>query len=524
MAAATIICVVFAPLLVVFSSWLTPADDIFQHLLQTELWGVLMNTFRLLLGVAFGTTVLGVTLAWLTAAFEFPGRAIFHWALVLPLAIPAYVLAFVNIALFDVTGVVQNFMRAQFVFSSFPGIRGTGGIIWVMTLAFYPYVYLLARNGFLTSGNRAMEAARSMGYRPVRAFFKVALPMAKPMIISGLLLALMETLSDFGAVSIFNYDTLTTTLYKAWFSMFSVNAATKISFILVVFSFILLLLEQRGIKGRFAFSSQKQTAPIVRKKLVGVSSYLASFYCFLILFFAFIIPVIYLLSGALTVFHDDFNARYFGFLNRSILLAALAALLTVLSALILVYTGRYSRRASTAFFMKLATLGYALPGAIFAVGGIVLVTSFDHQLKEWGIHSDFFITGTFVAMMMGYVARFMALAHNPLDSAMRKITPYLDEAAQSLGAGRLRIIWKVHTPLLRGGLAVSAIFVFVDMMKEMPITLMTRPFGWDTLAVRIFEFTSEGEWERAALPALTLVIVGLIPVILLTKQSFRSDH
>ncbi len=492
---------VAAPILVILASWRTPMDDVFVHLLTTELSGVLMNTLTLVMGVAAGTTVLGVSLAWLTATAEFPGRTLFNGALVLPLAIPTYVLAFVNIALFDDTGPIPI------------GIRGTFGIIFVMTMALYPYVYLLARNGFLTAGKRATEVAQSLGHTRSAAFFKVAIPMASPMILSGLMLAIMETLSDFGAVSIFNYDTLTTTLYKAWFSMFSLNAAAKFSSLLVVLVFVVLWFEQKTRQSKRYISAEKQPHPAPRVALTGTPRFLATAYCFVVLFLAFIVPVIYLSMGAYTVLHQDLDTRYLGFLSRSLGLSAMAALLVVASALVLVYTRRYCHRVGIALMIKLATLGYALPGAMLAVGGIILVTFLDHQLWR-----HLFLTGTLFAMMLGYLARFMALAHNPIESAMQRITPHMNEAARSLGSHGLRMITKIQIPLLKEGLIVGAILVFVDVMKEMPITLMTRPFGWDTLAVRIFEFTAEGDWERATLPAITLVLTGLLPIFILTKQ------
>ncbi len=492
---------VAAPILMILSSWRTPMDDAFLHLLTTGLSGVLMNTLWLVIGVAVGTTLFGASLAWLTATLEFPGRSVFNWALVLPLAIPTYVLAFVNIALFDVTGPIPI------------GIRSTGGVIFVMTLALYPYVYLLARNGFLTAGKRATEVAQSLGYTPKSAFFKVALPMAQPMIVSGLMLALMETLSDFGAVSIFNYDTLTTTLYKAWFSMFSLNAAAKFSSILVVLVFLLLWFEQKARQSKRYIPAEKQPRSPVRVALKGAPRFLATTYCLIVLLLAFIVPVLYLSMGAWTVVNQDLDTRYVGFLSRSLGLSAMAALFVVASAFVIVYTRRYSNPMGTILMVKLATLGYALPGAILAVGGIMAVTFLDRKL--W---NGPFLTGTLFAMMLGYLARFMALAHNPIEEASGRITPHIDEAARSLGAGGFRMIARVQMPLLREGLTVGAILVFVDVMKEMPITLMTRPFGWDTLAVRIFEFTAEGDWERATLPAITLVLIGLLPVLLLTRR------
>ena len=515
-----IACLVSAPIVVILASWRTPMDDAFLHLLTTELEGVLVNTFYLMSGVAVGTTLLGVSLAWLTAALEFPGRSLFNWALVLPLAIPTYVLAFVNIALFDVTGPI-----------AIPGIRGTFGIIFVMTMALYPYVYLLARNGFLTASARATEVAQSLGHTPLHAFFKVALPMAQPMILSGLLLALMETLSDFGAVSIFNYDTLTTTLYKAWFSMFSLNAAAKFSSLLVVLVFMALWFEQKVRQGKRYIPVEKQPSPVARVPLTGTPRFLASAYCFIVLFLAFIVPVLYLSISAYADLSQDLDSRYFGLLGRSLGLSTMAALLVVASALVIAYTSRYSKTVATAtsgiqlplvavktigitFMVKLATLGYALPGAILAVGGIIMVTFLDHQLK-----TGLFLTGTLFAMMLGYLARFLALAHNPIESAMHRITPHIDETARSLGLNSFNILRKVQIPLLKKGIMVGGLLVFVDVMKEMPITLMTRPFGWDTLAVKIFQFTAEGDWDRATLPAITLVLFSLIPVIFLEKST-----
>lgn len=507
---------VAAPILVILFSWRTPMDDIFLHLLTTELSGVLMNTLWLVIGVAFGTTILGVSLAWLTATLEFPGRAIFNFALVLPLAIPTYVLAFVNIALFDVTGPIHSAIRAQWGID-LPSIRTTGGLILVMTLALYPYVYLLARNGFLTAGVRATEVAQSLGHKPMSAFFKVALPMAQPMILSGLMLVLMETISDFGAVSIFNYDTLTTTVYKAWFSMFSLNAAAKFSSILILLAFLLLWFEQKVRQGKQYSPAEKQPRPTARRILTGAPRFLASAYCFIILCVAFIVPVLYLLIGAGRILNQDLDMRYFGFLGRSLMLSAMAALLVVSAALVISYTHRYYKNAGTAFIVKLSTLGYALPGAILAVGGIIMVTFLDHRLKAIFGWSGLFLTGTLFAMMLGYLARFLALAHNPIESAMHRITPHIDEAARSLGFHGFRLLRKVQIPLLKSGVLAGGLLVFVDVMKEMPITLMTRTFGWDTLAIKIFQFTAEGDWERATLPAITLVLFSLIPVVLLAR-------
>lgn len=337
------------------------------------------------------------------------------------------------------------------------------------------------------------------------------------MIAAGVMLVLMETLADFGAVSIFNYDTFTTTIYKAWFSMFSLSTAAKFSSFLVLLVFILVMAEQAVRQRRRYTTAERQPAPTVRTILTGKRCYAASAYCGLILLFAFIIPVIQLLRGASADWGQHFDARYLGFLSRSLLLSALATLLVTASALLLVYAERSAHSFKPNLLVRFATLGYALPGTILAVGGMILVTFIDHQLKN-RLGLTTVITGTLLAMMLGYLSRFMILAYNPIDSAMHRVTPHMGEAARSLGATPFMILSKIQMPLVRGGIFAGSLLVFVDVMKEMPITLMTRPFGWDTLAVRIFQFTSEGEWNHAALPALTLVILGFIPVILLTRQ------
>jgi iron(III) transport system permease protein len=508
---------VAAPILIILSSWRTPMDDVFLHLVTTGLSDVLRNTLWLVIGAAVGTTFLGVSLAMITTTFEFPGRSFFNWALVLPLAIPTYVLAFIAIALFDVTGPVHSQLRA-WGFSGLPGMRSRFGIIFVMTMALYPYVYLLARNGFLSTSKRATEVAQSLGQTSASAFFKVILPMTQPMILSGLMLVVMETLADFGAVSIFNYDTLTTTLYKAWFSMFSLDSAAKFSSLLIVLVFLILWIEKKARQRKRYTSSEKQPHPNPRKILKGASRLCAVAYCFIILLIAFMLPILYLLSETFSTLKQDLDLRYFGFLGRSLALSAMAAILIVLSAWVIGLAGRRGQ----SLIVRLATLGYALPGTILAVGGIIMVTFLDHTLASLFHWDGLFLTGTLCAMMLGYAARFLTLAHNPIESALHRITPHIEEAARSLGLSSFNILKKIHFPLLKSGVMTGALLVFVDVMKEMPITLMTRPFGWDTLAVKIFQFTAEGEWDRAALPAITLVLFSLVPVILLASE--RSER
>ncbi|MCI0530141.1 MAG: iron ABC transporter permease [Nitrospira sp.] len=520
---------VLAPLGVVLSSVFSQTNGVWQHLVHTVLGELLLNTLWLVLGVGVGTTLLGVSLAWLTAACDFPGRRLFDWALMLPLAIPAYVTAFVGIGLLDFTGPVQTHLRMWLGEGHvwFPKIRSTGGVILIMTLALYPYVYLLVRNAFLTQGKRAVEAAQSLGYGRWSGFFKVSLPMAQPWIAGGLMLALMETLADFGAVSIFNYDTFTTAIYKAWFGLFSLPAAAQLSSLLVLIVFVVLMIEQQ-LRSRMRYVQiGKSSIHSDRIVLRHARGWFASAYCTWVLMVAFVIPVVQLLIWAYNVFDQDFDSRYLGFLSHSLLLGGIAALLITACALILVYANRH-HHFLTRIIVKIATLGYALPGSVLAVGVFIVLAWLDNQIMSWGrswfnLETGFLINGTLAAMILAYLVRFLAVAYNPIESAMQRITPSVDEAATSLGSSGIRLLQRVHLPILRGGLLTAATLVFVDVMKEMPMTLMTRPFGWDTLSIRIFEMTSEGEWERAALPAVALVLAGLIPIMALTKQSSRVD-
>jgi iron(III) transport system permease protein len=515
-------------LVVVLSSIFAPADEVWRHLVHTVLGTLLLNTVWLVAGVAVGTAVLGVGLAWLTAVCEFPGRRVFDWALMLPLAIPAYVTAFVAVALLDYTGPVQTFMRAVLpeAWASLPPVRSRGGVVAVMSLALYPYVYLLARQAFLTQGKRAMEAAQALGHGRWEGFFRLAVPMARPWIVGGLALAVMETLADFGTVSVFNYDTFTTAIYKAWFGLFSLTAAAQLASLLIVIVFSVLIVEQiwRGSARYTTGAKHDHTAERIR--LAGPPAWLAFTACAGTLALAFGVPVAQLTIWGVTRVAEDLDGRAVGFLWHSTFLGGVAAALTCGCALILTYAQRRGN-GLVAVATRIATLGYALPGSVLAVGIFIPLAWLDRQVAE-GFHTlhqelGWVILGTPLAMILAYLARFLAAGFGPIDSAMHRVTPNLEEAARGLGVEGRRLLQRVHLPIIRSGVLTAATLVFVDVMKEMPATLMTRPFGWDTLSVRIFELTSEGQWEQAALPALALVLAGLLPVMLLTRHGGQSS-
>ena len=518
--------IVALPMLVVFSGWLQPENNVWRHLADTLLGELLGNTLILVVGVGGGVLLLGVGLAWLTTMCDFPGRRLFDWALMLPFAVPAYVLAFVALGLFDFSGPVQSALREYTGGSGwFPPIRSTGGVIVVMVLVLYPYVYMLTRAAFLTQGRGTLEAARLLGLGPWGAFFRVALPMARPAIVAGLSLALMETLADFGTVAVFNYDTFTTAIYKAWFGFFNLQAAAQLASLLLLFV-ALALFGERRLRGRSRYAESSRSARPGRLRLAGWRAWAATLFAGLVFCLAFVLPLVQLLIWSWQVAGSDLDRRYVDLLGHTLSLGLAAATLTVGSALLLAFARRQHPDRIIGGAAAVATLGYALPGSVLAVGIMLTFTGFDNFVNFlWtlagGSAPGQILGGTVTALLMAYLVRFLAAAHGPIESGLGRIRPSMGEAARSLGAGTGETLRRVYLPLLRPGLLTAGLLVLVDVMKEMPATLLLRPFGWDTLAVRIYEMTSEGEWERAALPAVTLVLAGLLPVMLLVRRSAR---
>jgi iron(III) transport system permease protein len=516
-ALAVLLCLpALVPLLVIGEVW--------AHLARYVLPEVTANTIKLVIGVALLSGGIGTVLAWLTSICEFPGRRFFDWALLLPLAIPTYVLAFVAVGFLDYSGPLQSWLRSVMGTSAWvPPIRSTGGVIVVLSLALYPYVYLLARTAFLTQGRRALEAAQMLGLGRAAATWKVALPMARPWIAAGVALACMETLADFGAVSVFNYNTFTTAIYRAWFGMFSVNAALELAGVLLLFVVAAFALERSSRAGARFTSSRDMNREAARLRLGRATRWVAFAGAALVLALAFVLPLLQLLIWSVRNV-GDIDSRYWGFIGRSLVLAGSGAVVIVCASLALAYIERSRSNRPTRLLVRLATLGYAIPGTVLAVGIVVPIVLLNNQLQEWlrtwlgPSAPTLMLQGTLLAVLIAYLARFLTVGFNPIESGLQRVTRSIDEAAASLGVVGGELIRKVHVPLLRTSLATAATLVFVDVMKEMPITLITRPPGWDTLAVRVWEMTSEGEWERAALPAVAIVLVGLVPAAMLTRR------
>lgn len=518
------------PLAATALSWATPALEVWEHQLRFLLPQAALQTVTLVLLVTVSSTVLGVALAWLIAGFEFPGRRVLGWALLLPLAVPGYVLAVVAAGALDYSGPLQVALRNWLGPDvALPQVRSVGGAALVLTLTLYPYVYLTVRAALEATGARALEAAQSLGMSRSRAFGALLLPMARPAIVAGAALVSMETLAEFGVVAAFNVDTLTTSIYRAWYGMFSLTAALQMASLLALLAGGAVWLERLSRKGRRFDQDRARSLALPRVTLRGPAAAAAVAAPALLLTAAFVLPVAQLVAWALLHLATDLDARYWEFVRNSLFAAGTGTALIVASALLLVAALRSERRDWVRALGRLATLGYAVPGTVLAIGLFVPLASGSAALQQWldgalGASAPVVaLHGSLIALWLAYLARFLAVGVGPVEAAFTRVSPSLDAVSASLGVTGLARVRLLHVPLLRSGLIVGAALAFVDLMKELPITLMTRPFGFDTLAVRVFEMTSEGEWQRAALPAVLIVLVGFVPVTLLARRVARVD-
>ncbi len=525
----TAACVLLVPLVVVAATLALPRGDVWQHLWDTLLGELVVNTGLLLAGVGLGTSVLGTTLAWIVTAHRFPGRRVFDRLLVLPLAMPAYVVGFVVVAQLEFTGPVQTAARGWFGDTArLAEVKSLWGVIATMCFVLYPYVYLLARAAFADMSASVLDAGRSLGCSSRRLFWKVAVPSARPAIATGVALALMEALADFGTVALFNVTTFTTAIYRVWFGMFDREAGSQLASLLLVTALVLILLERRA-RGRAAFTqSPGRSIDAALPPLRGLRAMAAVGYCSAVLGLAFVLPVGVLVHWSLQAWAEGrVAASYPSLVSTTLLLAVAAAALSVVVALVLAYAVRRGGSRWLRRVVDVATLGYAVPGSVVAVGVLVTLAWLDDGLARlWqqltGEVPDLLIIGTVGGLLFAYVVRFAAVARFSIEAGLVRITRALDDAARSLGARSAHVLVRVHVPLLRRSLLTASLLVFLDTMKEMPATLLIRPLGWDTLAVEVWQRTTEGLWVEAAVPALSIVAVGLLPVFLLTALRERT--
>ena len=502
-----------------------------SHLSQTVLPEYILNSLWLSLGVGIGVGTLGVTTAWLTAMHDFPGRRFFEWALVLPLAMPAYVMAYVYTDFLQFVGPLQTALRETFGWQHgdywFPDIRSLPGAILMFVCVLYPYVYLLVRTAFLERASGMLEAARTLGMGPWRAFFAVSLPLARPAIVAGVALALMETLADYGTVAYFAVNTFTTGIYRAWFSLGDRVAAAQLAAMLLSFVLFLLMAE-RISRGRARYhNTTGRNRPMAGARLRGFAALLAFIGCLLPLLLGFVLPALLLLRMALAEGDAQFGERFLLLSRNSFLLAGVTAAIGVLLALLMAYGARLSKSSLASGLNRLVGLGYAVPGAVIAVGVLIPVTRLDNwlagQWEQWfGSNPGLLLTGGIAALVYAYLVRFLAVALHTVESSLAKITPSMDDAARCLGLGQGETLRRVHAPLLRGSLLTAGLLVFVDVMKELPATLVMRPFNFDTLATQVYTLASDERLAEASTASLAIVAVGLLPLIALSRQISRA--
>lgn len=519
--ALAVAALVVLPLVAVAGTFLVPRGEVWAHLYATILGELTWNTAWLLAGVALLTSTLGTGLAWLVVMHHFPGRRVFEWALVLPLVVPAYVSGFVWIALLEYSGPFQTTLRALGVTTPLPDVRSGWMAMAALSLALYPYPYLLARQAFGSIGAQTVEAARGLGASPGRTFRRVALPLARPAVAAGTTLAVLESLSDFGTVTLFDLRTYTVGIYRVWFGMFDREAAGQLASVLLAWALVVLLLE-RVLRGRrrFVQTLGRRAADVwPRAKRPARAAFTGL--CGLVVALAFAVPVGTLVTWSLAPTLTRVRPIWEPALN-SLVLAGGAALVATLAALLLAYARRLSRGRLLSMAVDVSGLGYAMPGSVVAVGVLAIVARVD-QVAEWtavrlGLDAPALVTGTALALLAAYLVRFIAVAFHPLETGFGRVRPSLDEAASSLGAAPLRVMRAIHLPLLAGPAAAALLLVFMDVMKELPATMLMRPRGWDTLAVEVWQLTTESLWREAALPSLAIVAASLPAVVALMRM------
>ena len=515
------------PLWVLVSFVFEPTNDNWAHLSNTLLPEYIINSLWLMLGVTIGTLLLGIPCAWVISQYQFFGKSVLHWALLLPMAMPAYIIAYTYTGLLEFEGAVQTALRTIFETQTvnlwFPEIRSLGGAILMFSLVLYPYVYLLARTSFANQSQSVMHASRTLGAGPYKTFFKVALPIARPAIIAGLTLALMETLADFGTVQHFGVATFTTGIYRTWTGFGDTTTAAQLSILLLVFVIVLMAIEFWSRKQARYFTGHNQPLNHALPTLTGRKSALAFMICLVPILFGFILPALQLLNWSITVADTQLNAEFFTLVWNSFSLAFITALITISIALLLLYVKRIQHNPLIDNTVRIAGLGYAIPGTIIAVAVIIPFAWFDNTLDGWarehlGISTGLLLSGTLFALVFAYCFRFLSVALQSIGSGLAQIKPSMDESAKTLGANNWVILKRIHIPLLSSSLITAFILVFVEVLKELPTTLILRPFNFNTLSVRTYEMAADERLADAGLPALLIVITGLIPVIILSKM------
>ena len=522
------------PVLALIFSAFSADGDLFRHLTDTVLLDYLANTLGLVVGVVLLSLLFGVPTAWLVAMCQVPGRRALQWALMLPMAMPSYIVAYVYTDLLDYSGPLQAGLRTLFEWSRpadywFPAIRSLGGAAWVLALVLFPYVYLLARASFLEQSVSLIHSSRLLGCNPWQSFRCLSLPLARPAIMVAVSLVAMETLADFATVHFFAINTLTTAVYDTWLGYGSLATAAKLSCMMLLAVVLLIALERRSRQRQQVFQKSMGHEQPLRYPLKGVSRWLAGLWCWGLVLAGFGLPFVILLDYGVRYFELSWTPEFVRFAGNSLLISALTALLAMGIALLLGFFRRLDGGVKSLLPLRIAAMGYAMPGTVLAIGVLVPLTALDfgiNDLAEWlgGQGPGLLLTGTLTAIVFGYLVRFVAIAIGSVESSMGKISPSLDMAARSLGQGDGGMLRRVHLPLVRRGLFAGAMLVFIESMKELPAALLLRPFNFDTLATHVYQFVSDEMLERGALGAIVIVLVGLLPLIWVNRSLDSQGH
>ena len=517
-------CCLLAPLVALLLHSVAPNTGLFEHLWATVLPRYIINTIQLVCLVCVFTTLFALPSAWLIAMCEFKGRAYFQWLLILPLAMPAYVLAFIYTDLFDFSGPVQRSMRALFQADTpigeywFFDIRNVYGAALMLALVLYPYLYLIARTAFLEQGAHLLQVGRTLGASPWRSVRLIALPLCRPAIVVGLVFVGGEALGDFATVHYFAVNTLTTAVYDSWLGHGSLSAATQLSMLILV-SVMGLLVIEKWQRGRQRFY-HRYTHQVHRFQLNKRQSVLAIIWSTSLLVAGFILPMLVLIDYAISYF--AVSEQLGRIVWQTIWLALIAGVIATLIAVLFVYTKRLSSAHSAGLPLKLSTLSYVMPSTVLAIGILIALTAIEVNINDWLARAGFtppglFLSGTVFALIFAFVVRFQAVANGAMAASFATISPSLDSAAKTLGKSHSVTLFLIHLPLVKTGMATAMLLVFIECMKELPAALLLRPFNFDTLATYVYQFVSDEQLEQAALAAILIVLSGLIPVIKLTR-------
>ncbi|MCH7371535.1 iron ABC transporter permease [Aeromonas sp. MR16] len=522
------------PVLALVFSAFSADGELFSHLADTVLSDYLANTAGLVLGVVGLSLLFGVPTAWLVAMCQVPGRRALQWALMLPMAMPSYIVAYVYTDLLDYSGPLQAGLRTLFDWQSpgdywFPVIRSLGGAAWVLALVLFPYVYLLARASFLEQSVSLIHSSRLLGCTPWQSFRRLSLPLARPAIMVAISLVAMETLADFATVHFFAINTLTTAIYDTWLGYGSLATAAKLSCLMLLAVVLLIAVERGSRRRQQVFQKSMGHEQPLRYPLKGMSRWLAGLWCWGLVLAGFALPFVILLDYGVRYFELSWTPEFVRFAGNSLLISTLTALLAMGIALLLGFFRRLDGSVRSLLPLRISAMGYAMPGTVLAIGVLVPLTALDfgiNDLAEWlGLQGPgLLLTGTLTAIVFGYLVRFVAIAIGSVESSMGKIAPSLDMAARSLGQGTGGMLWRVHLPLVRRGLFAGTMLVFIESMKELPAALLLRPFNFETLATHVYQFVSDEMLERGALGAIVIVLVGLVPLIWINRSLDSQGH